>query len=157
MVLQIQLNSAHSFENVRIWHHANIETSLDNIKNVTSSDETIAKVTDGNIQAVKPGQAIITVSVKDEKDVKATITVTVTKKIIYEVNIENKNITLVEGSELNTTLKWENSDDTVISVTDGKVKALKEGVSTVKISIVDHPEGYVRVNVTVIKKITVNM
>ena len=141
-----------------------VVSSAEAILEWSSSDETIAKVTDGNIQAVKPGQAIITVSVKDEKDVKATITVTVTKKIIYEVNIENKNITLVEGSELtlnptyteNTTLKWENSDDTVISVTDGKVKALKEGVSTVKISIVDHPEGYVRVNITVIKKITVN-
>ena len=141
-----------------------IVSSPEAILEWSSSDETIAKVSGGTISALKPGEVTITVSVKDEKDIKAIISVTVTEKIIYEVKVENKDIVIVEGAEVtvtptytkNTTLKWESSDTEVLTVTDGKLKALKAGFATVKVSIVDHPEAYERINVTVVNKIGVD-
>ena len=141
-----------------------IVSSPEAILEWSSSDETIAKVSNGTISALKPGEVTITVSVKDKKDIKATISVTVTEKIIYEVKVENKDIVIVEGAEVtvtptytkNTTLKWESSDTEVLTVTDGKLKALKAGFATVKVSIVDHPEAYERINVTVVNKIGVD-
>ena len=141
-----------------------VVSSAEAILEWSTSDETIAKVSNGTIEAVTPGEATITVSVKDQKDAKATIQVTVTEKIIYEVNVDKKDVNMVEGSELtinptytkNTTLKWETSDDTVVKVENGKLTALKPGFATVKVSIVDHAEAYARINVTVLSKLVVD-
>ena len=141
-----------------------VVSSAEAILEWSTSDETIAKVNNGTIEAVKPGEATITVSVKDQKDAKATIQVTVTEKIIYEVNVDKKDVNMVEGSELtinptytkNTTLKWETSDDSVVKVENGKLTALKPGFATVKVSIIDHAEAYARINVTVLSKLVVD-
>ncbi len=129
-----------------------------------SSDENVAKVTDGNIQAIKAGTAKITVSLKENAEVYVTISVTVTEKIIYEVKIEEKDVILREGDEKTlsatynngTTLKWESSDESVVSVDNGKIKALKIGTATVKAVIVGHEEAKAEVKVTVKEKYSVS-
>ena len=124
----------------------------------SSSDLSVATVTDGLIKAVKEGEAIITVSVKDE-EIEEKITVKVSKK--YELTLDVKDITLEEGQEKvlapkyteGSKLVWSSSDNSVATVTDGKVVAVKEGTAKITVMIDGHEEAKAEVNVVVNKKV----
>jgi hypothetical protein len=60
----------------------------------SSSDESIAAVTDGKAEAIRPGEATITVTVKDTQ-IKDTISITVTQKVT-EIEIDTAIIVINE-------------------------------------------------------------
>lgn len=114
-------------------------------KVVWSSDkETIAKVDQtGKVTAVAPGTATITVTAGDKTD---TCTVTVTKKVIAitGVTLDKTTATVEEGKTVtltptvtpadtteDKTVTWKSSDETVATVKDGVVTAVKAGTANI--------------------------
>ena len=123
-----------------------------------SSDEAIVTVNNGLIKAIKEGEAIVTVSIKDKK-ISETITVTVMKK--YELELTEKEVTLEEGQEKvlspkyteGAKLVWSSSDKNVATVNEGKIVAVKEGTAKITVVIEGYEEVKAEVNVIVTKKI----
>ncbi len=110
-------------------------------KNVTwaSSDESVAKVANGKVTAVKSGKATITVTCGG-KTAECAVTVTVPAS---SVTLDKTSLTLAVGetAELAATVKpddatdknvtWTSSDESVAKVANGKVTAVKAGKATV--------------------------
>ena len=121
-------------------------------KNVTwsSSDNTIASVSSGKVTALKAGKATITVQTADGGKT-ATCEVTVNAKVypVTGVTLDKTSATLTEGDELtltatvnpdnatNKNITWSSSDNTVASVSNGKVTALKAGKATITVQTAD--------------------
>ena len=107
-----------------------------------SSDTAVATVDGGKVTAVKPGSATITASCGGQS---ATCAVTVEKKVIpvSVITLNKTEVTLKQNETFqltatvapddatDKTVTWTSSDATVATVTDGLVKALKEGTATV--------------------------
>ena len=111
-----------------------------------SSDETVATVKDGKVTALKPGTAKITVKTEDGgKTAECQVTVVAKVYPVTGVTLDRTSAELTEGDELvlavtvspanatNKNVTWISSDETVATVKDGKVTALKPG--TVKITV----------------------
>ena len=110
-------------------------------KNVTwsSSDESVAKVVDGKVTAVKAGKVTITAKCGG-KTAECAVTVTVPTG---SVTLDKTSISLAVGetAQLTATVKpddatdknvtWTSSDESVAKVVDGKVTALKSGKATI--------------------------
>ena len=110
-------------------------------KNVTwtSSDESVAKVADGNVTAVKSGKATITAKCGG-KTAECVVTVTVPTG---SVTLDKTTLSLAVGetAQLTATVKpdnatdrnvtWTSSDESVAKVDNGKVTALKAGKTTI--------------------------
>lgn len=108
-----------------------------------SSDTAVATVNNGEVTAVKAGEATITATSKGKS---ANFLLTVTDPVIEEVflllNVSTQNIkvgntyqlvaTLTDGST--PALTWTTSDDTIVSVADGLVTALKAGSAVVTVT-----------------------
>ena len=106
----------------------------------STSDESVATVTEGVVTAVKEGSAVITALAEGKS---ATCNVTVSKKVIpvESVILDRTSVTLVEGSAItlvatvlpedatDKTVTWDSSDHSTVTVTDGEVSALKEGMA----------------------------
>ena len=116
-------------------------------KDVTwkSSNTGVATVDEnGTVRAVSEGQAVVTATAGDKS---ATCVVAVVKKYIPVISVTlDRNAVTLEIGQTTTlvatvspadatdkTVSWVNSDDTVISLANGKVTALKEGTSTVTV------------------------
>ena len=110
-----------------------------------SSDETVATVSGGCIQAISPGKAVITVSANG---LSASCTVEVSKRVIpvESVSLDRTEL-LMEVDETVTltstvspadatdrTVDWTVADPDIVSVQDGQVTALKEGSTVVTAS-----------------------
>lgn len=117
----------------------------------SSSNTSVASVSNGTVTAIKVGTATITVKTKDGGKT-ATCAVTVNAKVIpvSDVTLNKAELTLTEGeSETLTatvkpdnatdkTLSWSSSDATVASVDDnGKITALKAGTATITVKTKD--------------------
>lgn len=114
------------------------------VKTVTwkSSDETIAKVVDGVVTAVKAGSAVITATAGEKS---ATCEVIVSQKVVpvTTVTITPSALDLATGetATLTVTVKpegatykevvWSSSDETVATIVDGVVTAVGEGTATI--------------------------
>ena len=110
-------------------------------KNVTwtSSDESVSKVADGKVTAVKSGKATITAKCED-KTAECAVTVTVPTG---SVTLDKTSLSLAVGetAQLTATVKpddatdktvvWTSSDESVAEVINGKVTALKSGTTTI--------------------------
>lgn len=107
----------------------------------TSSDATIASVSNGVVTANKVGTATITATAEGKT---ATCTITVVPETIpaEKVELDKTTAELVAGKELNLTgvvtpatstdnIVWTSSDETIAKVVDGKVTALKAGTVTI--------------------------
>lgn len=117
----------------------------------SSADETIATVDQtGKVTGVKEGETTITVKLND--DVSATCTVTVTKKTIAitGITLDKTTAELTEGETVDLvatvvpddttedkTVTWSSSDETVATVENGTVTAVKEGKATITAKIGD--------------------
>ena len=115
-------------------------------KNVTwsSSNSSVASVSNGKVTALKAGKATITVKT-DDGGKTATCEVTVNAKVypVTSVTLDKSSATLTEGDELtltatvnpdnatNKNVTWSSSDNTVASVSNGRVTALKAGKATI--------------------------
>ena len=108
----------------------------------------VATVDGGKITAVAEGSATITVSVKEQADLKVTISVTVEAKKVevkYELKVTEKSVTMVVDDvktitptyTQGATLVWASSDATVVSVVNGKLTALKAGTATITVAYGD--------------------
>ena len=115
-------------------------TTEDKTVTWTSSDPAVATVANGVVNAVAPGTATITATAAD---VSATYTVEV-KQPLTGIALNATSENLLKGQEfdlkvsyvpVNATDKvaitWESSDETVATVENGKVKALKEGTAII--------------------------
>lgn len=116
------------------------------LKDVTweSSDESIAKVENGELKALKEGTAVITATVGTFQ---SSITVTVKEIPLNSISIDQTENTLNRGDKTqytvsfnpndttdDKTLTWESSDPTIATVDkDGNVEALKEGTTTITV------------------------
>ncbi len=113
----------------------------------SSSDTTVATVSNGKITAVKAGITVITA--KSHNGKKATCTVTV-KKVnqnipVTGVSLNKSKLTLNEGASesliatispgnaTDKTLTWTSSNTSVATVASGKVTAVKEGTTTITV------------------------
>ena len=110
-----------------------------------SSDETVATVSGGCIQAISPGKAVITVSANG---LSASCTVEVSKRVIpvesvsldrTELSMEvDETVTLTStvspADATDRTVDWTVADPDIVSVQDGQVTALKEGSTVVTAS-----------------------
>ena len=110
-------------------------------KNVTwtSSDESVAKVVNGKVTAVKSGKATITAKCGG-KTAECAVTVTVP---VTSLTLDRTTLSLAVGetAQLTATVKpddatdknvsWTSSDEFVAKVDDGKVTAVKSGKATI--------------------------
>ena len=115
-----------------------------------SSNSSVATVAEGVVTAVKAGQATITAK-SDDGDKTATCEVTVVAKaiLVESVSLDKTSVELKEGEEVSLTatvkpsnatnknVTWSSSNETVASVTDGKVSALKSGETTITVTTED--------------------
>lgn len=115
-------------------------------KNVTwsSLNPSVASVVDGKVSALNSGMTIITVMTEDGIKT-ATCEVKVNAKYISvtSLQLDKAYAELIEGEELiltpivspenasNKSVVWSSSDPSVASVVDGKVSALKYGITTI--------------------------
>lgn len=117
----------------------------------SSSNTSVASVSNGTVTAIKAGTTTITVKTKDGGKT-ATCAVTVNAKMIpvSDVTLNKTELTLTEGNSetLSATVKpdnatdktvsWTSSDATVASVDDnGKVTAVKAGTATITVKTKD--------------------
>ncbi len=105
-----------------------------------SSDESVAKVSNGKVTAVKSGKATITAKCGD-KIAECAVTVTVPTG---SVTLDKTTLSLAVGEteQLTATVKpddatdknvtWTSSDESVAKVVNGKVTAVKSGKATVR-------------------------
>lgn len=112
----------------------------------SSSNLSIASVLEGKLTALKAGKAIITVKTDDGGKI-ATCEVTVNAKVYLATGVilDKMSATLTEGDELtltatvcpdnatNKNVTWSSSDNTVVSVSNGNVTALKAGKATITV------------------------
>ncbi len=117
-----------------------------------SSDETVVKVDeDGNIEAVGEGTATITVTSKDNNEIKETVTVTVkipepVKVPVEDVIVDKSDFYLEVGEtdKINATVSpddatekgiiYKSDDETVVKVDeDGNIIAVGEGTTTIRV------------------------
>ena len=110
-----------------------------------SSDETVATVSGGCIQAISPGKAVITVSANG---LSASCTVEVSKRVIPVESVSldrtalsmevDETVTLTStvspADATDRTVDWSVADPEIVSVQDGQVTAHKEGSTVVTAS-----------------------
>lgn len=119
-------------------------------KNVVwkSSETNVAKVDEyGNVTAVNGGNVIITATSADGKIV-ATCSVTVIVSV-QEVSLDKTDIALIKGQSTQlrvvltptdatkTDVVWSSSDDNVVLVDNGEIRAVGAGVATITVTTVD--------------------
>ncbi len=119
----------------------------------TSSNEDVVTVNNGSVTAVKDGEAVVTATAADGSNVKATCTVTVSKKDttvkVTDITLSKESVALKEGetATLTATVKpdnatnravtWQSSDTNVVTVENGKVTAKKKGTATITAASTD--------------------
>ena len=117
-----------------------ITTKIGNAEVVwESSDPSVAAVSDkGEVTAVGFGKAEITAAVADQK---ATSVIVVT---LSELNFDQTNLSLVEGSKKDLTIStnigdapvvWQSSNSEIAEVKDGIVYAIKSGTVTISATV----------------------
>ena len=106
-----------------------------------SSNETIATVNDGVVTAIKPGNATITATSLCTPAVTATCKIVVTKKYVSVtgIDLDKTKAEMAEGETLkltatispddatDKTITWTSSNESVATVKNGTVTAVKEG------------------------------
>lgn len=115
----------------------------------TTSNTTVATVTDGVITTVAPGTCVITAKAADRGSVSATCVLTVNPIYISSITISETSKTIRLGDELLLTasvlpndatskeLQWTSSDETIATVTDGKVTTVSGGSVTISVRAMD--------------------
>ncbi len=111
----------------------------------TSSDETVATVKDGVVTAVKGGTATITATA-DGKSATCVVTVEAKTIAVTGVTLDKTTLSLTEGetatltatiapdNATDKTMAWTSSDETIATVKDGVVTAVKAGTATITVT-----------------------
>ncbi len=110
----------------------------------SSSNKAVASVKDGEVTALKVGEAVITATSEDGGK-KATCKVVVSAKHIpvSSVTLDKGDVSLILEDKMtltatvtpdnasNKTIVWTSSDESIVTVTDGEVTALKTGEAVI--------------------------
>ena len=128
-----------------------------------STDEKVATVSNaGEVKAIAPGKASIVVTVEDG-GLNATCEVTV-EQHVTAISISPQSLELEELQQaiitptvspedaVDKSLLWESSDENVVTVTDGVVRAIKTGSAKITATSVDNKDIKAECSVTVICK-----
>ena len=128
---------------------------------LTSSDATVATVTDGKVKAIKAGVVTITVTTADGgSSASCEITVTEATGNVTGVMIDKSSAILKIGDSItlkavitptnadNRNVTWSSTDNSVASVDAGVVTALKVGTATIVVTTEDgNKTAYCKVKV----------
>lgn len=123
--------------------------------------EGIIEISDGKITALAGGTVVVTISIKDRDDIKSVqVTINVSNKQDgsphLEIDEDEIELYIGETYQLNPIVRnledyiisYSVSNEDIIAVTNGKITALKEGTTTVTISILNRND-ITPINVTV--------
>jgi len=132
----------------------------------SSSSESILKVSaSGTVEAVGLGTALITARAQDGSNVSASISITVTGKIITAIKVDDKlSMQVGDSTSLspvvepsnatNQTLNYTSNNPNVVSVTNkGYVSAVAVGTAVITITATDEGRKSAQVTITVTEKI----
>ena len=114
----------------------------------SSSDTSIVTVSNGTIKGIKAGTAKITVKAIDGSEKTASCDVTVSEKeiAVTGVSLNKTSVTITEGETetltatvapadaTNQNVKWTSSDTSVVTVSGGKLTAVKPGTATITVT-----------------------
>lgn len=136
-----------------------------------SSDETVAKVSDGTISSQGVGTATITVYSDEDNTIKAEVSVTVSGTPVESVSLDETSKTILIGEDFlltatvlpgsaTQTVEWSSSDETIASVEGGTVKGLAEGEAVITVVSTEDDTKFatctVTVNPVLVETITLN-
>lgn len=126
------------------------EDATDKSYTWSSSDDKIATVKDGEVEAIAPGKATITVTTTNGGKT-ATCEVTVEAPVVNvsSVSVSPEAVELVEGSKAtltatvlpedatDKTVSWSTSDSKIATVKDGQLEAIAPGTATITVTTTD--------------------
>ncbi len=128
------------------------ETTIDKTVDWSSSDNTIATVSNGVIHALKLGEATIQAKTKDGSNLTASCRVNVIPTMVESVSLSKSEVQLILGNSerifatilpanvTNKAINWEVENPNIASVNDGLITALGIGNTTVKAIATDGSE-----------------
>lgn len=116
----------------------------------SSSDATVASVVNGKVTALKAGSATVTVTTEDGGRT-ASCRVTVKSKVVNveSVSLNKSSVALIAGESVtlvvtvspsnatNKNVSWHSSDESVATVSNGRVTALKAGSAVITVTAED--------------------
>ena len=113
----------------------------------SSSDNEVLTVENGTVKALKAGVATVTAKAKDGSGKEGTIEINVIEEKVEEIKVESVTVSgkteinvgdtetltleVLPSDAANKEVEWSSSDNEVLTVENGTVKALKAGVATV--------------------------
>lgn len=136
---------------------------------VTEGDDVVSVNADtGEVTALRPGSATVTVTSRSDAAKSDSCTVTVREAVTaVQLNSDSLQLTLTEDGKTATltaavepeeatdrTVRWTAVPDGIVSVENGTVTALKAGTATVRAESVSNPGVYDECEVTVISPVT---
>lgn len=136
---------------------------------VTEGDDVVSVNADtGEVTALRPGSATVTVTLRSDAAKSDSCTVTVREAVTaVRLNSDSLQLTLTEDRKTATltaavepeeatdrTVRWTAVPDGIVSVENGTVTALKAGTATVRAESVSNPGVYDECEVTVISPVT---
>lgn len=116
----------------------------------SSSDVTVASVVNGKVTALKAGSTIVTVTTEDGGRT-ASCRVTVKSKVVNveSVSLNKSSVAIIAGESVtlvvtvspsnatNKNVSWHSSDESVATVSNGRVTALKAGSAVITVTAED--------------------
>ena len=125
------------------------------IEYVSSNNEVLSVSNTGYMEAKSPGEAVVTVRIKEKTKINDSITITViepkeklvlSEKSVYLKPNEERKI-YVYNTNLDGYLIWESSDDYIATVNDGLIKGLNYGEADIKVTNENDVSEIVKVKV----------
>ncbi|MCQ2959349.1 MAG: Ig-like domain-containing protein [Bacteroidales bacterium] len=126
----------------------------------SSSDETVAKVSEGVVVPLKYGKTIIRATAEQDEDSYAECEVSVVEKVVEKVTVkasasrmyveasQKVSATLTPDDAEDQTIEWSSSDETIATVTQkGIVTALSEGAVRIIATAASKVSGYCEIQV----------
>ena len=131
----------------------------------SSSNSSVASVSNGKVTALAPGNAVITAKTTDGTNLSATCKITVTPVYVTSITLNKTSASLQMGESISLTTSiypqnatnkdvvWSSSDDNVATVNKGYVTAKKPGRATITVETIDGSNLKATCSVTVNAKL----